>query len=413
MRLLLPLECFFAILLAFALVCSLTVTWVALLSLLVIVLLRLFLKQEPLVLKAAPFLWPVIVFVAATFISGFCAGGLSEAFKSLGTIRGLLVYPVAYQVFQNKELKDRTLLVFLAFGALSGFYGVIQQIFNFHPFTYPYLQATGFLGAPMPFAGLMQLVSFLSLGLMLKGPKPIRPYQYLIAAGGFLGLLFASERSAWLGLFAGVLAISARLSPRAFGAAVLSLFVAALLAWGFVPVVKTRLSNLGNLSNDVGVQARLEVWQVAVKTFARSPLTGVGPRHFPRVENAQAIVPGHSSDLNHAHNNFLQILATMGVLGALAFLWISFYPLGLAFVYSKSDGVALGLLGALTSLMVAGLFEYNFGSGQVRLAQWFCLALLSGGLAAKQALGGSVDALVVEQIGEGQKKESAGGDQVD
>jgi hypothetical protein len=31
-------------------------------------------------------------------------------------------------------------------------------------------------------------------------------------------------------------------------------------------------------------------------------------------------------------------------------------------------------MAALASLMVAGIFEYNFGSGQVRLAEWFCLA---------------------------------------
>lgn len=30
----------------------------------------------------------------------------------------------------------------------------------------------------------------------------------------------------------------------------------------------------------------------------------------------------------------------------------------------------------MVSLAVAGIFEYNFGSGQVKLIQWFLLALL-------------------------------------
>jgi hypothetical protein len=34
-------------------------------------------------------------------------------------------------------------------------------------------------------------------------------------------------------------------------------------------------------------------------------------------------------------------------------------------------------MGGLISLMVAGIFEYNFGTGQVRLAQWFLLSLLA------------------------------------
>jgi len=35
-------------------------------------------------------------------------------------------------------------------------------------------------------------------------------------------------------------------------------------------------------------------------------------------------------------------------------------------------------LGSTAALMVAGIFEYNFGTAQVRLAQWFVLAMLRG-----------------------------------
>jgi hypothetical protein len=52
---------------------------------------------------------------------------------------------------------------------LSGLFGLIQQVFNFHPFTYPFLQATGFLNEPMSFAGLMQLTSFLGSRLIDAG----------------------------------------------------------------------------------------------------------------------------------------------------------------------------------------------------------------------------------------------------
>jgi len=40
-------------------------------------------------------------------------------------------------------------------------------------------------------------------------------------------------------------------------------------------------------------------------------------------------------------------------------------------------GIAVGLFAALVSLTIAGLAEYNFGTGQVRLALWFALALLN------------------------------------
>ncbi len=45
--------------------------------------------------------------------------------------------------------------------------------------------------------------------------------------------------------------------------------------------------------------------------------------------------------------------------------------------YSKLEqGIYLGILAGIVSLAISGLFEYNFGTGQVRLAQWFLLAML-------------------------------------
>jgi O-antigen ligase len=110
-------------------------------------------------------------------------------------------------------------------------------------------------------------------------------------------------------------------------------------------------------------------------------MTGVGALHFPRIDLPEAIVPGHSKDLNHAHSNYLQILATTGVLGLTSFLWLLITSLTVAYRQAKLpnplySAIGLGLFGAMVSLAVAGIFEYNFGSGQVKLIQWFLLALL-------------------------------------
>jgi hypothetical protein len=75
------------------------------------------------------------------------------------------------------------------------------------------------------------------------------------------------------------------------------------------------------------------------------------------------------------------MLATTGILGLLSYLWLSFAAIRLAWInYRYAIGfdrsLGLGIMGGLISLMVAGIFEYNFGTGQVRLAQWFLLSLL-------------------------------------
>src|SRR5262249_31950693 len=100
----------------------------------------------------------------------------------------------------------------------------------------------------------------------------------------------------------------------------------------------------------------------------------------------EAIVPGHSKDLNHAHNNYLHILATTGMFGLITYLWLWLVVLTTSVrTYKKVAGqpgdgthssLALGVFGATVALMVAGIFEYNFGTAQLRLAQWFVLAML-------------------------------------
>lgn len=379
------LSIFLTALTALGLSVSLTLSWVALLALMAVKVIQYGPGACLKSIKDAPFLYPILVFISVCLLSGLWNGGPAELLASLKSARGLLIYPVAYLVFACERERKTALSVFLAVAMAAGFLGVVQQLFNVCRFTrYPYLQATGFLSSPMSFAGVMQLTSFLSLGLLLGGSTLLpRRLFLLVTIGNFLGLIFAAERSAWLGMFAGILVLTLRMSGRAFITGVVSLVVAAVLSYSFVPVVKTRLNSLADWRRDVSITARLQVWQVAWTSFNRSPWLGVGPHKFPRIENEQAIVKGQSSDLNHGHSNYMHVLATTGVLGILTYLVLVFYPFSRLYrAAAKSpsapeydSGLYLGLLAALASLMVAGIFEYNFGAGSVRLAQWFCLAM--------------------------------------
>ncbi|HNH73551.1 MAG TPA: O-antigen ligase family protein [Candidatus Obscuribacter sp.] len=380
------LSLFLTALLALSLSVSLTLSWVVLLALMAVK----FIEYGPRAcwqsIQGAPFFYPLLAFISVCLLSGLWNGGPVEGLASFSTTRALLIYAVGYLVFACEKDRKTALAVFLTVAMVAGFLGVIQQLFNVCRFTrYPYLQATGFLSSPMSFAGVMQLTSFLALGLLLRGSSLLpRSLLLLVTIGNFLGLIFAAERSAWLGMFAGILILTWRMSRRSFLLGIVSLVVATALSYSFVPVVKTRLNSLTDWRRDVSITARLQVWQVAWTTFNRSPWLGVGPRNFPRIENEQAIVKGQSSDLNHGHSNYMHILATTGVLGILTYLVLVLYPFFRLYkaaapqLSSNSpeydSGLYLGLLAALASLMVAGIFEYNFGAGSVRLAQWFCLA---------------------------------------
>lgn len=348
--------------------------------------------------RQAPLSMPLLVYTTVVLLTGALNGGLKEGWASVVTLRAFLLYFIAYAAFSRSEsLREKALRVLLSFGAIAGVWGTIQQLFHYHPFErFQYLQASGFMGNPMAYAGQMEVTACLALALLISGGfKQLIASRLLFAvitACNLAGVFFASERSAWLGILAGVLVIACLVSLRMFGLMVLSMIPIGLISWFTIPVVQTRIvPMLTNIQGDVGVQARFVVWQKALEVWREHPVFGVGVRNFPKLDIPEAIVPGESTYLVHAHNNFLHILATMGVVGLLAFAYLELSMLWLAYkTWSRKlsasqpglffRSIGLGCLGGIVSLTVAGLFEYNFGTGHVRLMHWFVLAMMLANL---------------------------------
>ncbi len=152
--------------LAFSLHISLTASWVILIVGTIVTCTRPNLSQRWKMVLRAPMTLPLFIFACTIAASTLVNGGLADAKQIFTNTRSFLIYLYMYQAFAcDFECLKKSLTVFLCTGALAGLYGMVQQLFNFHPFTYPYLQATGFLQAPMPYAGIMQITSFLALGL--------------------------------------------------------------------------------------------------------------------------------------------------------------------------------------------------------------------------------------------------------
>ncbi len=339
-----------------------------------------------------PLLYPICVFALTVVLSSLAAGGLTEGWQALVSLRALLVYFWAFRVFQS----DRALLwlavqLLLLVGALAGVAGTVEQLFDIHPFGYRYLQGTGFLGNPMSYAGQMQMFCLLALGLLLTGDcrqfrwqLAKRPIFALVVAANLLGVVFAAERNAWFGALGAVLGLTALISWRTFLKCFLCLVVVSVVCWAAVPVVHNRIGQMQNWQQDVSVRVRLEIWRESLKVWQASPVFGCGIKRFPHFNIPEAVVPGHSKDLNHAHSNYLHILSTTGLLGLLGYLWLWFSVLFAAvkFYFQAKSGsqnesaLGLGIFGSALALILSGVFEYNFGSSQIRLAQWFLLAML-------------------------------------
>jgi O-antigen ligase len=254
----------------------------------------------------------------------------------------------------------------------------------------------------MAFSGLMQLLAMLAFGLTVnriylrKGPPLKHPRLFnLMVLGNALGILFAAERSAWLGVIAALFLCTFLLSFRLWARTSAFMLVLAVVLWFTVPVVQQRLTPLTNWQTDVSFRVRVSLWRESLEIFKQKPLFGVGIRNFPHHYIAEALGQGHAA-IDHAHSNYMQMLATTGLVGSTAYLYLWFCVFSTAIrrlplskgrskiepFYCKAQnwteetGIDLGILAGVVSVLVSGIFEYNFGTASVRMAQWFFIAML-------------------------------------
>jgi O-antigen ligase len=382
----------------------------------------------------APLSPAIGAYALAVTVSGLFTGGVPEAFKSFVSLRGFVVYFWAYGAFRRaKWLKNGSVTCMLLLGSLAGFLAAFQQLTDFHPTAFRYLQGTGFLATPMTLSGVMQLLSLLAIGLLFGGAyRDARgflssPYFMTFALPGTLsGIIFASERSGWLGFVAGLIVSAASVQNRRRLANVAACVATlAIVAWLTIPVVKARIGG-GDITHDPSFTFRMLVWDHALKVFYAHPLFGIGIRHFPIFPVPAVLVPMHAPVLDHAHSNYIHVLATLGLFGMACYLymlwriimtaWSGFQisgegvhfhspasmasaetaidpdeePLSIinddaeedstraSHPWTFEEGLSFGIMAGAIALMVSGLFEYNFGTGQIRLTQWFLLAMLAG-----------------------------------
>lgn len=187
-----------------------------------------------------------------------------------------------------------------------------------------------------------------------------------------VGVLLSASRGALLSLAAGVLAIAAFLPGRrvarvAFAAASGAVLVVALVLFlgpertvgRFMPTEEERQTLVGRR---IGITAAAGLWQ-------RFPLLGSGAGTFNRV-----VFMEHKEDIertyHHAHNDYAEIVATTGTLGAVIALVALFG--GYAALHRQTFAAAarelswrrrafqVTALASVTIAMVHALFDFNF-----------------------------------------------------
>ncbi|MCZ6558469.1 MAG: O-antigen ligase family protein [SAR324 cluster bacterium] len=348
---------------------------------------------------------PFLLWVAALFLSALTN---PDPLSNLATLRHqyrILLPFVLLPALAQVNL-ERLLKVYLIVAAVMAVYGVSQSIFAFdlyrspgdHQFApifpgFPDMQiyrARGNFAGPGSFANHMMMVGLLCISIFFSVRGKTRHWWALGAAITAMGLLASFGRSAWIGMFVGLLVLSLRL-PRRWAVTVVVTgcvllgATAMLIESGWLArhssgnvqsAVIVRLTTSGS-ANDQSA-ARLALWQAGLRAIKDHPLLGVGFKNRAAFRPYMGDIPWqirkHIPSYNigaDLHNIYLQIAFDLGLLGLAAYLamwgvvffWNATWIARAREEFRLEAGVLWGTTAALTGAIVDGFFHDSFFSG--------------------------------------------------
>ena len=308
---------------------------------------------------------------------------------SLVQLAALAVYFSAALVFIDTPKRLRLVVrVVILFGALLALFGLLQFFLNPEQIYWlrqpRYARPFGPFVNRHHFASYMVLMIGLPVGMLFAGAvkKELLPLYAFAAVVMTVALVATVSRGGLLGLGAGVLfaagltALARRKGRDARGEdgeaegrpllrraglqlAVVLLLIVGVLAFAGDELVSRTMETItsGNVTSD-----RATFWRGARDIIRERPLLGVGLGAFGVAYTRHDPTPG-AARLDQAHNDYLQIIADAGVVGAvlgLVFL-VSLFRQGFARAGSEDRfrrGVAAGALSGCFGVLVHSFFDF-------------------------------------------------------
>lgn len=234
------------------------------------------------------------------------------------------------------------------------------------------------------------LLSILLLATAWIQPKDSTPSHTITdKQSSFLGVVWSAalllvvflinlKRGPWLGVISGLFLLGGAISRRVL---LLALLVAVFLITLLAPV-RERMLHSGDDFSVYG--GRKNMWMMGVELVERFPL-GLG---LDNARYMRELLPGLPPLHRHMHNNLLNIAVETGWVGLLTYCWwmlaIILFPLNLwkrARDLPKLKDLATVCLATSTAILgwqIAGLVEYNFGDGEIRMIVLMLIGIVLG-----------------------------------
>lgn len=344
--------------------------------------------------KRHPLMWAFLAFALAfTLTSITSVDALQSYIGTLERMGGLFTFwhyfvffVITVSVLRTRKDWQTLLNIMIATGLASAIYGFLQKTgwsFILGAEVGGRARPFGTIGNPALFAGYQIVVAFLALTLSFM-KRTARNWRigYWIAGGAMiLAAMTTAVRGSLMGIAAGALigallwailnhSKKARMTLIAgLAGAVVFVFAAIMLRNTSMVKNSPYLSRITDFSSSTfTVQTRLWAWEAGFKGWKENPKTvmlGWGPENFnvpfskyfnPKFYNG----PGAETFFDRAHNMFIEVLVTMGLLGLLAYLSIFaalFWTLA-KMMRSPGDERVVGI--GLTAMTVAYIIHNSF-----------------------------------------------------
>ncbi len=326
----------------------------------------------------SPLLWPLIA-LSLLALGQLAFRGTVSPYDTRLDLQLLLTYAIllflATQLFRTADDWRGFVWFIMSFGFLVAIFGILQHLtFNGKLYWFREMRFGGIPFGPYVnrnhFAGFAELVIPTALVPLVLG-KVRRERRFAVVVFALLpivALFLAASRggivsfAAEIGVLTLLLALRRAGGRHVLAGGVVLLLAFMLVSWLGVRQILERFSSMQSLEVTGGKRAsmRHDSWRI----FRDHPWTGTGlgtlPIIFPAYESLY-----DAKFVNHAHNDYLEMLADTGLVGALccaSFLGLLFFSsLRHLLGSDKSFAAALHLSGlvACCGFLVHSLVDFN------------------------------------------------------
>ncbi|MDD2752123.1 MAG: O-antigen ligase family protein [Candidatus Omnitrophica bacterium] len=324
-----------------------------------------------------PFFLPLLLFFLGGLIA-FLLGNPSERMLSYDLVRencfyGLILYLLCSKLIKNSSQLNNCITAMIIGGCVLG--SRYWYIFKYSPDMITDTAETLRLGGAVEFgknlfavhalalADYLSSLATLSFSLFLLSPSCLKRYLGLgaLCALSYL-LVLTGSRSCWFGTILGlsvVFILATKYSRPHLLRVTLAIFLFTIGCLFIVnsdflgPELWRRIQSIKNVSQDVSLLDRLEIWKGALMQVFSNPM-GLGFEEQYKL-----------GSLTTAHNIYLSIGLAHGLLGLTGFIWFVLVWFKKIFIPLKAgasrDLVShIGIIGAVLAFLFNGFFDsYN------------------------------------------------------